>query len=166
VRSFGLEGHPLHWDDDGPEAGGRKPLATSVLYLAGATEVAAPTVVLNTTATGSGFYVGDAAWVVHAAEGRVAHIPGGMLHGVLPSAGSLSVPEDAAQPARLSLNVAWWPHECRQSRPSSASGKLPPSDPAWRASATSDLDARAMAPRPVTDIFCSRDSCRAPRAEL
>lgn len=166
VRALALEGHPLHWDNDGAEARGQPPLFTSVLYLASATVAPAPTVVLNTSRSGSGFRVGDVAWLIHAAEGRVASIPGGMLHGVLPSAGAIDVPGDAARPARLSLNVAWWPHACRRSPQEGLQSAAPPADVAWAVAMETMAGAESMVPEPVTSIFCGEDMCGRARPEL
>merc|ERR1712107_161739 len=93
----------------------------------------APTLVLNTTRAGAGYQIGNSAWMLHGRAGRVALIPGGMLHGVLPSAGALKLKAagDVIPPLRLSINVAWWSHPCQQ-KPTEGLGKIikqvPPAD--------------------------------------
>lgn len=168
VKRFALEGHPFHWDNDGQEAGGENPLFTSLLYLTPASGSAAPTVVLNTSKTESGFYIGDAAWVIPAAVGRVAYMHGGMIHGVLPSAGAIELPEkkDTLPPARLSLNVAWWPWKCRIPEKVPSVEKVPPVDPTWAESLGLGRRPKFKAPYPVLSVFCGEDLCGRRRQEL
>jgi len=176
VRVMGLEGHPLHWDNDGPEAdnkqgsGRLRPLFTSLLYLTGGKQGApAPVVVVNTTMPedGKGLHVGDPAWVVHPAVGRIAYLNGSLLHGVLPSAGSVEVEQRRSLARRLSLNVAWWPHDCQQAK-RRVSGEPPPApDLSWQllqpevAQQISLTGSRPhlLTPQPVRGIFCGADMC-------
>lgn len=175
LKSMALEGHPFHWDNDGAEADGENPLFTSLLYLTAASGSSSPTVVLNTSKTKEGFYVGDAAWIVPGREGRIAYIHGGMLHGVLPSAGNITLPKDvdveSLPPARISLNVAWWPHECRVAEKVASVEGVPEVDPQWALTLKMRLVAKLMQPMPVYDAFCGDDLCgrgdlAQPRAEL
>jgi len=165
TRRICLEGHPIHWDDDGDEANRTKPLYTSLLYLAENKDspIASPTVVLNTTKEEKGWFIGDPTWVIHGQFGRVAMMPGIMLHGVLPSAGAIEYDHTggaAEGPLRISLNVAWWPHDCRKPTAQADRKADPPeADAAWEEAISGGARPALMVPQSTTNVFCGQDRC-------
>lgn len=159
VHRVGLESHPFHWDNDGDEALGEKPLYTSLLFMTDVSGAPSPTLVLNTSVVDGGFSIGDAAWMVHAREGRVAYFQGGMLHGVLPSAGYMDFGDDPGAPARLSINVAWWPHSCRVAEKVDSVAGVPDADALWAARLEEASPVERRVPLPTYDVFCGDDLC-------
>lgn len=167
VSEIVLESHPLHWDNDGPEAGQLPPLLTTVLYLTGGAEVPAPTLVMNASWTEIGYDLGEESWVIHAREGRVAFVEGRMLHGVLPSAGPVPAPR-RGEAARVSLNVAWWPHSCRQPRQAARAGIWPTTSSGMPVVApVSSSKVTPMVPEVIRGALCrSAADCRRTRDPL
>lgn len=152
AKRIAVAGHQFHWDRDGDEAKGQLPLFTSVLYLTRTSGPAAPLVVLNTSLRSAGG-LEDVAWIIPAAEGRVAYVHGEMLHGVLPSAGSM----ENTPVARLSLNIAWWPWECRVAEKTLSA--IPSVNTRWAEVLASAAPPTFWTPEPVVGIFCGEDHC-------
>merc|ERR1712137_716967 len=121
---------------------------TSLLYLTPSVGIASPTVVLNTSKTEDGVDLGNAAWLIPAAVGRVAYMHGDMIHGVLPSAGDMELSEKRALPLRrLSINVAWWPWECRVPENLPSAERVPPVDKDWAEALGAGATPKFSAPR-------------------
>lgn len=157
VHSVSLAGHPLHWDNDGAEADGQWPLFTSLLHLTGDTGKLSPTLVMNVSRNGTQLAVTSSAWLVHPAEGRSTFLHGDLLHGVLPSAGTVNVTAFKGA-ARISLNVAWWPHECRKPKHYDLS-QAPPANSRWAQLLASSESPTLWINKPFHDVFCGEDQC-------
>merc|ERR1712136_257614 len=97
------------------------------------------------------------AWLVHPAEGRSTFLHGDLLHGVLPSAGTVNVTAFKGA-ARISLNVAWWPHECRKPKHDDLS-QAPPANSRWAQLLASSESPTLWINKPFHDVFCGEDQC-------